>query len=493
MSMRRRLSSETLAEVREGVTTPEYRGRDPRVGIIHIGVGNFHRSHQAAYIDRLLHQDPRAPWSIRGIGARPEDDELAGELAAQDGLYSLTLLGSDRGAETRVIGSLVDMLLLRRDPAATVAALADPGVRIVTLTITESGYVEDPSAGRAAMDDPDVRADVATGFAAPRSSFGLLIAGLLARREAGTPAFTVLSCDNIPQNGLVARASTVAVAGAFSPELADWIVRNVRFPSSMVDRITPRASLAQVEMAVEMLGVDDRAVVVAEPYIQWVIEDDFPSGRPALECVGVTFTKDVGPYEEMKLRLLNGGHQVLAYIGLLRGHTLVHEAMQDDIVLMWLERYWHTVALPSLALPDGVEGEAYLGSLRERFANPAVGDTLERLAADSTSRVGKFILPALEHASLSAPAQEVAGVVFASWATVLTQTASAVILDGVDPALREGMSDRVDRARFLGLAGWGSRIAADPEVRRAVLAAREAFASDGASVALETAFQQSKK
>ncbi|MGB4136685.1 MAG: mannitol dehydrogenase family protein, partial [Microbacterium sp.] len=353
------LSTRSLAEVAQRVPVPSYARDGLTAGIAHIGVGNFHRSHQAEYLDRLLAQDPTAPWAILGVGARAEDAQLAAALDAQDGLYSLSLFHPDGAVETRVIGSLTGMTLLAEDPAATVAALADPQVRIVSLTVTESGYVEDPTTGRRAADDRGIQADAAGGFTTPHTAFGLIVAALRARRNAGIPPFSVLSCDNIPHNGDVARASVLAVARCCSDELATWVAENVGFPNSMVDRITPRATTDQVATAEAALGVRDAAPVAAEPFQQWVIEDDFRSGRPALERVGVVITDDIGAYEDMKLRLLNGAHQVLAYVGLLRGHRFVHEAMGDAVVRAWLDRYWGLV-LPCLRLPEGVDGEDYV-------------------------------------------------------------------------------------------------------------------------------------
>ena len=462
------LSATTLAELNPEVSLPGYLDARPRVGLAHIGVGNFHRSHQAMYLDRLLSADPALPWAICGVGMREEDRGLATALAEQDYLYSLSLLGSDGTVESSVIASIREFILAPDAPERALARLSDPSIRIVSLTITESGYVEDPANHRAAATDPAILADIADGLASPRSAFGLLVAALRARRDAGDAPFTVMSCDNIQNNGAVARASVVATARLVSDELAAWIEENVSFPSTMVDRITPRATPEQRDVVDRTLGVHDAAAVVAEPFEQWVIEDDFRSGRPAFDEVGAVFVDDIDAYESMKLRLLNGAHQVMAYVGSIAGHTFVHEAMDDPWVAYWVEAYSRRLALPTVDLPDGVDGNDYISVLDGRFRNPAIADTLERLATDSGDRMAKFVLPVLLDARSTPVFREIAPTILASWAVTIARTSSPVILESVSDDVLRAVRSEEDPAGFLASVDWLEPLSADAELRDAV-------------------------
>lgn len=461
------LSLAALADLPADVARPAYDPAAARVGIAHIGVGNFHRSHQAMYVDRVLNADPDAPWAICGVAVREEDRGLFDAMRAQDGLYSLSLFDTDGSATTRVIGSIRELVVVPDDPEAAVRRLADPDIRIVSLTITESGYVEDAENGRTAGADPLVRADAGGDFAAPRSAFGLIVAALRARREAGVAPFTVMSCDNIQGNGRVAHDSVVATARLADEELADWIAQEVSFPSTMVDRITPRPAPAQLEAVARNLGgVQDAAPVVAEPFEQWVLEEDFPLGRPDFDDHGAVFVDEIDTYEFMKLRLLNAGHQVLTYEGLLQGHAYAHEAMADPVVRDGLERYWRELALPTTELPDGVDGE-YVATLAERFSNPAIADTLERIGTDPIDRMTKFVLPVLMGAGAQPTFREVAARILATWAVAIAETDSAVILSSVPDEVRAAVRDEADPAAFLDALGW---LARDADLRAAVAA-----------------------
>lgn len=479
------LASATLHLVAPDVPVPAYPRHPPRIGMVHIGVGNFHRSHQAMYTDRLLAEEPDSPWGISGIGTRPEDRALFTALKNQDGLYSLSLFDRDGSIRTQVIGSLRELILSIDEPQIALDRLVDPEVHIVSLTITESGYVEDAANGRRAVDDADILADAAAGFIHPKTAFGLIVAALHARRNAGVAPFTVMSCDNIQSNGAVARASVIATARLVDDDLADWIDEHVGFPSTMVDRITPRPTPDQVEIVTQRLGVDDHAIVVAEPFVQWILEDDFRSGRPTWEKAGAIFTDDIGSYESMKLRLLNGAHQVLAYVGALRGHHFAHEAMGDPVVRNWLDRYWHTLALPTLNLPVGVDGDEYVSSLIERFSNPAIADTLERLAEDSSARMAKFVLPVLIDARNRPEFHQTAAVVLGSWATSVAASVSATVSAGVADSVLTAVRSDDDPCAFLAATDWLAPFIADAGLRESITAVRRAFDARGASVALE--------
>lgn len=388
-----RLSRAALESLPAEVSTPSYLDRAVRVGIVHFGVGNFHRAHQAMYVDRLLQAGDSDEWAICGIGLLPRDARMRDALTGQDGLYTLTLRHPDGTDEIGVIGSIRRFLHAPDDPEAVLAQLTEPSVRIVSLTITEGGYVEDPSGGKRAETDSSVVAETASGLSEPRTAFGWIVAALRERRRRGIAPFTVLSCDNVPGNGVVARRSVEAVARLVDPELADWIAAEVSFPSTMVDRITPVTVEADSDRIRDRLGLEDAWPISAEPFEQWVIEDDFPTGRPVFEGVGATVVTDVHAHEMIKIRLLNGGHQAIAYIGQLAGHTFVHEAAADDRLAAFVRGYMEQECVPTLDVPDGFDLVAYIDELFQRFANPSIADTLARLGTDASNRIPKFVVP----------------------------------------------------------------------------------------------------
>lgn len=372
---------------------PTYDRDRATPGVVHLGVGNFHRSHQAVYLDRVL-QAGDLSWGICGVGLLAGDEPLARTLRDQDLLYTSLTVDPDGTTQARVIGSLVQHIYAPDDPKAVLDRLAAPSTRIVSLTITEGGYGVQEDTGKFNPDDPLVLADLA-GNGTPRSALGLIVAALKVRRQAGTTPFTVVSCDNIQSNGKVARSAVTGFAAIQDPELASWIQDAVVFPSSMVDRITPVTTPATRQLVQDVFGVPDRAPVLSESYLQWVLEDDFPAGRPDLDQVGVQLVGDVLPYELMKLRLLNASHQVMSYLGILAGFEWVHETCQDPDFDAFLRRYMDREARPTLAPVPGVDLDRYCQDLMTRFASPAVGDTLQRQVVDGSERLAKFLVPVI--------------------------------------------------------------------------------------------------
>jgi mannitol 2-dehydrogenase len=409
------LNEKTLASLGASVTTPTYdRGR-VRTGIVHIGVGGFHRAHEAMYIDRLLERSEAEDWGICGVGVLPSDRRMAEVMAAQDHLYTLVVKHADGTLEARVVGSIVEYLLAPDDPEAVVEKMAAESTRIVSLTVTEGGYNFSPVTGEFDAADPDVVADLQPG-AAPRTTFGLITEALVRRRQRGLPPFTVVSCDNIQGNGDVARRSFTAFARLRDQELGEWVDREVLFPNSMVDRITPATTDDDREEVRQRFGVDDGWPVVCEPFTQWVLEDEFSLGRPPLEDAGVQVVEDVEPYELMKLRLLNAGHQALAYLGYLAGYRLVHEAAQDPLFQRFLLGYMEEEATPTLRPVPGIDLAEYRESLIERFSNPAIRDTLARLAFDGSERITKWLLPAVRENLAAGGEVRRSAAIIAGWA-----------------------------------------------------------------------------
>ena len=398
----------------DAVPRPAYDRTRVTTGVVHFGVGGFHRAHQAMYHDRLMNAGTALDWGICGVGVMPADRRMQETLDAQDGLYTLVVKHFDGTYEPRVIGAITDYLFAPDDPEAVLEKLAAEATRIVSLTVTEGGYSIDHVTGEF---DPagDVARDLEPG-AAPRTTFGFVTEALRRRRERGLTPFTVMSCDNLQGNGHLSRRAFTAFARLRDPELGGWVEREVRFPNSMVDRITPVTTDDDRAELSERFGIDDRWPVVCEPFTQWVLEEAFSLGRPPYEEAGVQVVEDVEPYELMKLRLLNASHQALCYFGYLAGYRLVHEAAQDPLFRAFLRGYMDDEATPTLAPVPGVDLDEYKQTLIERFSNPEVRDTIARLCAESSDRIPKWLLPVVR-AQLDAggPIERAAAVV-ASWA-----------------------------------------------------------------------------
>jgi mannitol 2-dehydrogenase len=388
------LDAATLPSLSAAVSTPSYDRGLVRPGIVHLGVGGFHRSHQAMYLDRLMETGRALDWGICGVGVLPADRAMQEAMTAQDCLYTLVVKHPDGSCEVRVIGSMVEYLLAPDDPEAVVARMADPATRIVSLTVTEGGYNASAVTGEFDRNNPAVLQDLEPG-AALRTSFGLVTEALVRRRERGLPPFTVVSCDNIPGNGELARSSFAAFAALRDAELGEWVRFQVPFPNSMVDRITPVTTDADRAELAERFGVDDRWPVLCEPWTQWVLEDSFACGRPPLEDAGVQLVDDVAPYELMKLRLLNAGHQVLAQLGRLAGFGYVHETCRDPLFRRLREGYLVEEAMPTLEAVPGIDLDRYTAEVVRRFAGPAIADTLDRICAEASDRIPQFLLPVL--------------------------------------------------------------------------------------------------
>jgi mannitol 2-dehydrogenase len=406
---------EGRAAVAGRVPAPAYDRSQIRVGIVHFGVGGFHRSHQAMYLDRLLTDGEALDWGICGVDVMPADQPKKKAFAEQDGLYTLVLKNPDGSTDARVIGSIVRYLFAPDEPEQVLNVLADPQTKIVSLTITEGGYNFNQVTGEFDAENPAVVADLAPG-AVPRTVFGFVVEGLRRRRATGLPPFTVMSCDNIPGNGDVARRMFAAFADLKDPDTAAWLREEVAFPNCMVDRITPVTTPEDVAQLQEEYGIRDAIPVVAEPFTQWVLQDTFPLGRPPWQDCGVQLVEDVEPYELMKLRLLNASHQAIAYAGYLAGYRYAHEASSDPVFVAFLLGYMQGEARPTLPPVPGVDLDDYISTLLERFANPAIRDTLARLAAFSSDRIPKWLVPVIRANLASGGEVARSAAIVASWA-----------------------------------------------------------------------------
>ncbi len=380
------LSLEALSALPSSVHRPAYDVGGVAIGIVHLGLGAFHRAHQAVYTDSVLAGDPR--WGICGVSLKTP--RATATLAAQDGLYSV-LTKSREATSVRVIGSLRETLFLGTDRDRVIARIADPAVTIVTLTVTEKGYCHDPATGRLNPAHPEIVHDVAQPNA-PTSAPGVLVAALAARRAAGVGAINVVCCDNLPHNGRVVEGIVTAYAQGRDPALAEWISANVTFPSTMVDRIVPATTGADIAEVARLLGVVDAAPVVCEPFGQWVIEDRFAAARPAWEEAGAQLVADVAPFEAMKLRLLNGSHSTLAYLGFLAGHDFIWQASSDSPFSTLIERQMAEEIVPTLVAPPGIDLREYGRELMTRFRNPALPHRTQQIAMDGSQKIPQRLL-----------------------------------------------------------------------------------------------------
>lgn len=411
----KRLSNSILHELPSQVARPTYDRSTLKAGILHFGVGAFHRSHEALAIDRLLEQGKAHEWAIIGVGLLPSDSRMRDALMEQDCLYTLVTKHASGKIDYQVIGSIIDYIFAPDESEKLLAKLVDPAIKIVSLTITEGGYSFDRVTGEFDPTTEPVATDL-KGAAHPVSAFGYIVEGIKRRKEAGIASFTVQSCDNIQGNGDVAKKMITAFAKIKEPALADWIESHVAFPNSMVDRITPVTAAKDIELVQVELGVEDNWPVPCEPFFQWVIEDHFPAGRPPFEEVLVQMVKDVMPYELMKLRLLNASHQGLCYFGHLSGYTYVHEVMRDPLIVKLLKDYMDNEATPTLSPVPGVDLGEYKNQLIERFSNPEVQDTVARLAAESSDRIPKWLLPVVRELLAQGKEVPLSAAIVASWA-----------------------------------------------------------------------------
>ena len=465
-----KLNNSTLAQI--PIAKPSYDRDEIGIGIVHFGVGGFHRAHQAMYVDRLLEKGLAHDWGICGVGVMPADRRMADVLAAQDGLYTLLQENPDGSCDARVIGSIVDYRYAPDDPESVIELLAAPSTRIVSLTITEGGYNID------SLDNEGV------------SVFGLVAEALARRRERGIASPTIVSSDNIEGNGEVARQAFTTYSDRVHPGLAEWISAHTRFPNSMVDRITPVTTPEVIAALESEFGVEDQWPVAAEPFTSWVLEDDFSDGRPPLEDVDVLLVDDVTPYELMKLRLLNASHQSLCYFAYLSGYRLVHDAAGDPLFAEFLREYMDSEATPTLKPVPGIDLPDYKRTLIERFANPGVRDTIARLCAGSSDRIPKWLLPVIrENLKTGAPIRLSAATV-ASWARyaegVDEEGQPIEIVDQLaDSLVPLARSQHENPTAFIENTEVFGDLATQPRFVEAYLYALESLHTDGARATLE--------
>lgn len=440
--------------------TAESQSPRPATGIVHLGLGAFFRAFGCVYIADAMAASG-GDWGVVGVSLRSPDTRDA--LRGQGWAYTSVTLGPE-GEDARTIEVLNDVLVAPEDPAAVLAAMADPGVRIVTLTVTEKGYCHHPASGALNVDHPDIIHDLTHEL--PVSAPGYLVRALQIRRDAGLAPFTVLTCDNLPENGKLVRGVVQELAGLIDPDLAGWIDREGRFPSTMVDRITPATTEADIARVAELTGRADAAPVMHEPFSQWAIEDDFVNGaRPELAAAGAELVADVTAHEHMKLRMLNGTHSALAYAGYLAGHETIADTVADPVFATYVRTLWSEIT-PAIAAPPGVSLPDYADALFDRFSNPSIRHRTWQIAMDGSQKLPQRLLGTLRE-NLEAGRE--------SPALCLAVAAWMRYVGGVDETgqpvdVRDPLADRL-RVLSEGAATPAARVAA-------LLAVREVFAAD---------------
>ena len=410
-----KLNQENLSKIADRISIPAYDRSVIKTGIVHVGVGGFHRAHQALYTDQLLHDSSIIDWGICGVALLPHDKKIYDILKNRDGLYTLMVKEFDGSLSKRVVGSITDLLFAPENPKSVIDKMASPDIKIITLTITEGGYNYSEALEAFDAQNPDILYDI-DHPESPKTIFGYLTQALKLRQSQGVDGCTIQSCDNIQSNGDMTKAMLLSYVKLAEPGLVSWINKNVSFPNSMVDRITPATAAEDIEMLKTESGVEDAWPVVCEPFKQWIIEDEFVNGRPLWDIVGARFVKDVEPFEKMKLRLLNAGHTVLGILGALVGYETIDEAVNDVNIREFLKNYLHLEVKPTLKDLENVDLDAYIKSLIQRFGNVSIKDQIDRICSESSAKFPIFVLPTVKSNLEIAKSTELAAFVVAAWA-----------------------------------------------------------------------------
>ncbi|WP_158975955.1 mannitol dehydrogenase family protein [Cellulophaga sp. L1A9] len=410
-----KLNAQNLSKFEAKVAIPTYDRSLVKAGIVHVGIGGFHRAHEALYTDQLLHKSGNENWGICGVALLEFDQKIYNTLKDQDGLYTLIVKELDGSLTKRVIGSIVEYLFAPENPSAVIEKMASLNTKIITLTITEGGYNYNEATKQFDFSNPLVQQDLEHPTK-PKTIFGYLTQALKLRKERGQKGVALQSCDNVQGNGHMLQNMLLSFVKKAEPSLLEWIQKEVSFPNSMVDRITPATSPADILNLKKESGIDDAWPVVCEPFKQWVIEDHFANGRPAWEEVGAQFTEDVVPYEKMKLSLLNAGHSVLGILGALRGYATIDEAASDSNIADFLKLYMDKEVTPTLGDLEGVDLESYKKSLLERFGNVYIKDQIDRICSETSAKLPIFILPTINAQLKGNGKIKFAAFVIAAWA-----------------------------------------------------------------------------
>jgi len=478
------ISNLNLEAISKSVKTPTYNRTRIKSYIVHIGVGHFVRAHLAMYLDQLLESDQNCEWGIWGIGLDAFPGQTLEVLRSQDCLYTLTEKKSDGIFDSRVIGSIKEVQIGGSDNQSLIEIIASPNTKIISLTITEGGYGIDAVTGQfSGKLDELILADLQDPESS-KSWLGVLVKAIKVRIESASGPVTLMTCDNIPQNGDVAKSSLISFVKLVAPEILGWIEENMTFPNSMVDRVTPGTTDDDRTYIRETFGYTDAWPVASEPYALWVLEDNFANGRPTFEKVGVKIVEDVLPYELMKLRIANGTHQALCYFGSLLGHTYVHEAIHDPDIRVLLENYINNEAVPTLAKIPGLDLNEWGQIVIDRFGNPQIKDKLTRICAETSDRIPKFILPVVKDQLAAGRSARICAAVLGSWARyALGTNENGLAVEVVDPKsnsiIEAAKLDDKNIGTFLDQADIFGALGQNPVFRRDYIEARQRINSLG--------------
>ncbi|WP_017446757.1 mannitol dehydrogenase family protein [Gayadomonas joobiniege] len=408
------LNQTLLSTLPSSVDKPEYDRSQVKAGIVHIGVGGFHRAHQAMYTNELLKQPGNENWGICGVGLLEANRKLSEVLKKQDYLYTLLVRHSNGKIDTKIIGSMVDFIFAPANKQAVIDKLISDDTRIVSLTVTEGGYNQDSETGELDIKHADIQHDINYPDD-PKTFYGYITAALKARRAMGKKAFTVQSCDNIQHNGSVTKSLLLTFIAQSDVELAEWVKNNVAFPNAMVDRITPVTTPADIDAVEKLLGYQDEWPITCESFSQWVIEDEFSDGRPNWDAVSAQFVPDVTPYETMKIRLLNAGHSVLGLLGSIHGYQTIDETVSDPLFAKYLRAFMDEEVTPVLAPVEGIDLEEYKDALLARFANPNIKDALSRICSETSAKLPKFLISTINENLAEGRSAKLSTLVVAAW------------------------------------------------------------------------------
>ena len=483
--MSNRLTEQLVAQLPADVVRPRYDRSQLKPGIVHLGVGAFHRAHQAWYTEQVLNREG-GDWGIIGVSLRSAG--VRDQLQPQQGLYTVVERDGDQ-RRCQVIGAISRVLVAPENPQQLIEQLSHPDIRVITLTVTEKGYCYDHATQALNSDDPDVQRDIASFPQSPTTAIAYLVASLALRAERGDPGVTLLSCDNLPHNGHILRKVVLDLASKVDPALPGWIETNVTFPCSMVDRIVPATSNADLEKLQQGSGVRDEAAVFTEPFSQWVVEDDFIRGAPDWQAVGAQFTNDVTPFETMKLRLLNGSHSLIAYLGYLMGYEYVHEVMADqqlsDLVRLYMDRQVQS----TLTIPAGFDIDDYKTQLCQRFANSALNHRTYQIAQDGSQKIPQRWLASVRELEQQGERTDILSLAVAGWIRFLQGRRESGELFVVDDPLAERLQlaaaeEEPCRAVMGVVAVFGEMLTENPVFVQAVNDSYQQFSQAGISAAV---------
>lgn len=447
MSSSINLNQKNLKAIPKAVEQPNYDRKKVKTGIVHIGIGGFHRAHQAFYVDELLKKGV-TDWGICGVALLEGDRKIYENLQQQDGLYTLMVHQENGKPSVRIIGSLVERLFAPDNPQQVIQKIADPAVKIVSLTITEGGYNFDSATGEFQTENPLVQWDL-NHPEQPKTVFGYLAQALKRRQEIGAP-LSILSCDNIQHNGDILKKMLLSYMDLALPGLRPWMEEKVSFPNSMVDRITPSTTPDDREELERIYGINDLWPVVSEEFRQWIITDDFAAGRPDWDRVGAQFVSDVSPYEMMKLRILNGGHTLTGLSGYLVGYDYIHEAIRDQTIREFFEVYMEKEVIPTLDPVEGIEVDEYTKTIIDRFSNPYIKDTVERIIGESSAKIPKFILASVIRNLREGRSVQGGGFIVAAWYQYLKKHIESQKTDRIRDAMAEELVKKVNQSQKEG-------------------------------------------